>query len=580
MGKSHGMAEFEEPLAHGSELAGVTLAAIGEGVIRTDADGRVDYMNPAAEKLTGWSLREAVGRRLGEVYQVVTESSRRPRRNPVEICLAEKRTVVPPGLFTLKSRGGEEYTVRDSIAPIFSRSGTPGTGAGESGRSAALGTVVVFRDLTRMRGLERQMVYLASHDALTGLLNRQEFEIYLEAALESARDHQDHHVLVYLDLWEFKLINDCYGLVAGDELLRQAADMLRSRIGERGVLGRVGGDDFGLLLENATSQEAHAVARDLRRLFGDFRFSWGGQRFEIGLSIGLVPITAASDSVGQLLKASDAACYLAQKSGRNNIHAYVTDDAAVAERHGRFHRVRSIRRNLAEDRFCLYHQEIRPLPGARGTGPPFYEILVRMVGDDGAHIAPGAFIPVAEDHDLAPSLDRWVVRQVLESLAAGELAGAVVSVNLSGHSLGDESFLDDLAATVRASPVAAERISFEITETAAIAHLSRVRELIRAVKGLGCRFILDDFGSGFSSFGYLKSLPVDLLKIDGEFVRTMEGDRVNRAMVAAINQIGQVMGLKTIAEWVETEAVWELLREVGVDYAQGFWIHRPAEVGG
>ncbi len=578
------MADFEKRLIHGRELAEVTLAAIGEGVIRTDADGRIDYMNPAAEKLTGWPLGEASGRRLGEVYQVVTESSRRPRRNPLEICLAEKRTVVPPGLFTLKSRGGEEYTVRDSIAPILSRSGAPAAGAHPgapgSGPRSALGTVVVFRDLTRVRGLERQMVYLASHDALTGLLNRQEFEIYLEAALESARDHKDHHVLVYLDLWEFKLINDCYGLVAGDELLRQAADMLRTRVGERGVLGRVGGDDFGLLLENATSQAAHEVARDLRRLFGDFRFSWGGQRFEIGLSIGLVSITAASDSVGQLLKASDAACYLAQRSGRNNIHAYVSDDAAVAERHGRFHRVRSIRRNLAEDRFCLYHQEIRPLPSLRDPGPPFYEILVRMIGDDGAHIAPAAFIPVAEDHDLAPSLDRWVVRQVLERLAAGDLAGAMVSINLSGHSLGDESFLDDLAGTVQASPVAGERICFEITETAAVAHLPRARKLIRAVKGLGCRFILDDFGSGFSSFGYLKSLPVDVLKIDGEFVRSMEDDPVNRAMVAAINQIGQVMGLETIAEWVETEAVWDLLREVGVDYAQGFWIHRPAEVGG
>ena len=559
-------------LTHGKELAEVTLAAIGEGVIRTDADGHIDYMNPAAEALTGWPLAEAAGRRLGDVYQVVSEATRRPRRNPVEICLAERRTVVPPGLFTLKSRGGEEYTVRDSIAPIFSgvRPEPPG-----SAPRRALGAVVVFRDLTRVRGLERQMAYLASHDALTGLLNRQEFEIYLEAALESARDQGLRHVLLFLDLWEFKLINDCYGLVAGDELLRQAAEILRSRFGE-GVLGRVGGDEFVLLLESATPEEAHEVARGLRRQFRDFRFAWGGQRFEIGLSIGLVPVTAASESVDQLLKASEAACYLAQRGGRNNIHAYASDDSAVAERHGRLHRVRRLRRSLAEDRFCLYRQEIRPL---RRDGAAFYEILVRMVDDDGSHILPGDFIPIAEEHDLATSLDRWVVRQVLERLAGGELAGAAVSINLSGHSLGDESFLDDLAGVLQASPVAAERLCFEVTETAAVAHLSRAREVMSALKSLGCRFILDDFGRGVSSFAYLKSLPVDLLKIDGEFVRSMADDRVHRAMVAAINQIGQVMGLETIAEWVESEAVWELLRELGVDYAQGFWLHRPAELG-
>lgn len=553
------------------ELAHVTLSAIAEGVIRTDVEGRVDFMNPAAERLTGWTLDEAMGRDLVEIYQVSHEASqapretpRRQRRDPLAACVTEKRTIVPPGLFTLRGKGGEEYTVRDSVSPLVVD--------GE-----VLGTVVVFRDLTRVRGLEREMVYLASHDTLTGLLNRQELEIYLESALENARDGSAS-VLLYVDLWEFKLINDCYGLVAGDELLRQVARLFKSRVGEKDVLARIGGDNFALLLDGADIEGGQDVARDLRRMLSDFRFTWGGQHLEVGLCAGLVPITAASESVSQLLKAADAALYLAKRSGRNKVHTYVPDNAAIAERYGRFHWVRRIRRSLTEDRFCLYYQEIHPL---RDRGAPrLHEILVRLVDENGAHVDPGDFIPVAEDHDLAPLLDRWVVREVLRRLASHDnaLSGSAVSINLSGHSLNDESFVDDLASYLKASPVPADRLYFEITETAAVAHLARALELITGLKDMGCRFILDDFGSGFSSFSYLRNLPVDFLKIDGEFVRTMESDRIRKAMVASIHQIGQVMGLRTIAEWVETEATYHMLRELEVDYVQGFWIHRPVEL--
>ncbi len=560
----------EESLSRDKELAQVTLASIGDGVIRTDSSGRIDYMNSVAERLTGWSLGVAMHRDAGEVYQVIHESTRRPRANPVELCLLEKRTVVTPGLFVLQSSSDEEYVIRDSVAPI------PGIG------NEIVGAVVVFRDLTRVRGLERQMVYLESHDTLTGLLHRQEFEIYLEAALESARDQGLEHALLYLDLWEFKLINDCFGHVAGDELLRRVADQLQSRIGQKGILGRVGGDDFILLLENHSPIEAEAVARGLQRSFRDFRFNWGGQLFEVGLNIGLVSINAASDSATQIFRAADAACYLARQGGRNRVHTYVPDNAAVAEHHGRLHWVQRIRRSLAEDRFCLYHQEIRPVKPER---PPLREILVRMVDETGEHLEPGDFIPIAEHHDLASSIDRWVVRRSLSLLrragnAAGgdATAGDLVSINLSAQSLGDESFLEDVLAFLETSGVATGRIYFEITETAAVANLSRALRFIGAVKDTGCRFILDDFGSGFSSFAYLKNMPVDILKIDGEFVRSMESDPIRRAMVASINQVAQVMGIATIAEWVETEATYEMLREIGVDYVQGYWLHRPEEL--
>ncbi len=552
----------EKSLARDKELAQVTLASIGDGVIRTDATGRIDYMNSVAERLTGWSLDEVMHRDVGKAYQVIHESTRRPRPNPIELCLLEKRTIVTPGLFALQSRDGEEFIIRDSVAPI------PGPG------NEVAGTVVVFRDLTRVRGLERQMVYLESHDTLTGLLHRQEFDIYLEAALENARDQGHEHVMLYLDLWEFKLINDCFGHVAGDELLRRVAAQLQAKVDQRGILGRVGGDDFTLLLENQSLIEARAFARGLQRSFRDFRFNWGGQLFEVGLNVGLVPITAASDSVPQLFRAAGAACFLARQGGRNRIHTYADDDAAVAERHGRLHWVQRIRRALTEDRFCLYQQEIRPLqPGGRGLR----EILIRMVDATGNHLEPGTFIPIAEHHDLASSIDRWVVRNSLSFLARSHdpVAHEQVSINLSAQSLSDESFLEDVLDYLETSGVDTRQIFFEITETTAVANLSRALHFIGAVKDMGCRFILDDFGSGFSSFAYLKNLPVDILKIDGEFVRSMESDPIRRAMVASINQVAQVMGIATIAEWVETEATYDMLRELGVDYVQGFWLHRP-----
>ena len=567
----------EESLARDKELAQVTLASIGDGVIRTDADGRIDYMNSVAEELTGWKLDEVMLHGIEKAYQVIHESTRRPRPNPVELCLLEKRTIVTPGLFALQSRGGDEFIIRDSVAPI------PGPG------NEVAGAVVVFRDLTRVRGLEQKMVYLESHDTLTGLLHRQEFEIYLEAALENARDQGLKHVMLYLDLWEFKLINDCFGHVAGDELLRRVAAQLQTKVAEQGILGRVGGDDFTLLLENHSTLEARAVARGLQRSFRDFRFNWGGQLFEVGLNVGLVPITAASDSVPQIFRAAGGACYLARQGGRNRIHTYADDDAAVTERHGRLHWVQRIRRALAEDRFCLYQQEIRPLkPGGRALR----EILIRMVDSSGHHLEPGSFIPIAEHHDLASSIDRWVVRNSLSLLSqigrsptsdasadsdrtSTPATHGRVSINLSAQSLGDEAFLENMLDYLETSGVDTHHIFFEITETTAVANLSRALHFIGAVKDMGCRFILDDFGSGFSSFAYLKNLPVDILKIDGEFVRSMENDPIRRAMVASINQVAQVMGIETIAEWVETEATYEMLRELGVDYVQGFWLHRP-----
>jgi len=550
-------------LITGDEQFRLLADTVSEGVIQTDLRGLIEAMNPVAERLTGVIVSEVRRRPLNEIYRVVNEVQRQPRQDPVALSVAERRTVILPGFFILRGRGGEEHIIRDTAVPILDSAGQ------------ATGVLLVIRDLTRLRSLEKQMVYLASHDALTGLLNRQEFEIYLEVALERSREQGAEHALLYLDIMELKLVNDYYGLVAGDELLRQVGEMLRQEVGEHGLLGRVSGDDFSLLLENRTVAEAQGVAQTLINLFRDFRFTWAGQNFDVGLSVGVVPIQATSESVVQILKAADAACYLARQGGRNKLHNFVPGDAVVAERHGRLAWVHRIQRALAEDRFVLFHQEIRPL--ASGVRP-FHEILLRMLDEEGKLIPPGRFIPIAEEHDLATAIDLWVVRQTLKLLSRGAapaLAEATIAINLSGRSLGDEGFLEEIKGAILESGIETGRLYFEITETAAVANMADANRFIASLKDMGCRFVLDDFGSGFSSFAYLKNLPVDLLKIDGEFVRSMEGDATNRAMVASVNQIGQVMGLGTIAEWVENEATYELLREMGVDFVQGYFVHRP-----
>lgn len=544
------------------ELAQATLESIGEGVIRTDGAGRVDYMNPMAEQLTGWPAAEAAGRDITEVYRIVDSGTRRQRVDAVNICLAERRSVSLPGLFILESRQGDELTVRDTVSPLLSESG------------AVVGAVVVFRDLTRVRSLERQVTYMASHDRLTGLLNRHELEIYLEAALESCRDRDESHALLHLDLKELRLVNDCYGHTAGDELLRQVATLMREVMGEGAVLARVRGSGFAALLEDHDLVRAESLAHRFQHKTHDFRFSWGGQHFEVGFNIGVVPISANHTGAQHLLQTADTASHLARRGGRDKVYVRTETEPLTDERHGRLHWVQRIRRALSDDRFVLYSQRIEPM----GSESPLHEILVRLRGDDGEIIPPGDFIPVAENNDLITLLDRWVLRNSLALLVDGHLEGARVTLNLSAQSLGDEAFVEDAMAAILASGVAPGRLYFEITETSAVSNLSRTLRFINALREQGCGFVLDDFGSGFSSFGYLKNLPVDILKIDGQFVRDLEKDPVSRAMVEAINRVAHLMSLETIAEWVEDEATLESVRAMGIDYVQGFLLHRPEPI--
>ncbi len=563
----------EQALVEERERAQVTLASIGDGVIRTDAQGRIDYLNPIAERLTGWPASQALGRPVLEVFNVADENGRRIDFDPVEICLRENRVYELPGHFQLIRKDGVEFAVQDSVAPIRDSDG------------AIVGSVLVFKDVTRLRRMEREMAYLASHDPLTGLINRREFEGRLERSLESAREGERRHALLYLDLDEFKLVNDTAGHFAGDQLLKELSAVLQSCIRSTDTLARLGGDEFGVLLEDTAIERARRLAVALRAAVRRFRFSWQDRSFAVGVSIGLVPISIEmADRVGVLV-AADAACYVAKESGRDRIHEYQADDVALVERYGAMLWVQRIQSALNEERFTLWCQPIEPLGrlleprGPRANDPPLAEIFVRLRGEDGELVLPGSFIPPAERYHLIGAIDRWVVRNAFATLARAQKEGYGAAmryaINLSGQSIGDETFLGFVLTEIDSSGVKPETLLFEVTETAAVANLARAQGFIRTLKELGCGFVLDDFGSGLSSFAYLKNLDVDFLKIDGAFVRGATSGPTDRALIESIHQIGHLMGIQTIAEGVEDLSTLEFLRGIGMDYVQGNGLAPP-----
>ncbi|MCA1979144.1 MAG: EAL domain-containing protein [Thiobacillus sp.] len=428
-----------------------------------------------------------------------------------------------------------------------------------------------------------RLVYQASHDALTGLINRREFEQRLERLLQSAIQQGREHALCYMDLDQFKVINDSCGHAAGDELLRQLALLLKSNLRERDTLARLGGDEFALLLENCGLDDAIQVADLFRAEVQRFRFKWGDRIFAVGMSVGMVAITRDSGTAANLLSAADAACYVAKDRGRNQIHVYESRDLDLVRHRGEMQWVARIQRAIEDGRLRLAWQEIRRADGSTERAR-HVELLLRMVDEDGTLILPMAFIPAAERYFVMPSLDQWVIEETLRLcqryFGAGREAQThcLFAVNLSGASLKDPSFRDMLLARLEADPAVGPHLCFEITETAAIGNLSVVNGFIEAMRSYGCSFALDDFGSGLSSFNYLKNLSVDYLKIDGAFVRDIVNNPVDRSMVEAVHRIGHQLGLKTVAEFVESDATLALLRQIGVDFVQGNGVHAPEPI--
>jgi diguanylate cyclase (GGDEF)-like protein/PAS domain S-box-containing protein len=561
--------QVEALLFEEKERAQVTLASIADAVVTVDTAGRIEYMNPVAERLTGWPLGEARQRPVAEVFAAVDEVTGAPIPDPVGRALAEGAVIEADGNVVLLCRGAESIAIDYSVAPIRDRA------------ARTVGAVLVVQDMSRERQYAARLSNLASHDALTGLLNRREFEQRLRAIVEHRDSEQGQHAVLYLDLDQFKVVNDTSGHAAGDELLRQVGALLRPRLREGDVLARLGGDEFGVLLPHCPPAPALRIAEALRRAIIDFRFAWKNRSFTIGVSIGLVNLADGPHTLASVLSAADAACYLAKDKGRNRVQVYRPEDSEVAHRRGEMEWVNRLHRALAEDRLCLYSQPMRAM---HVTGPEtsHQELLVRLIDEHDELIAPIAFIPAAERYHLMPSIDRWVIRTVFRLLAdrraAGDAAAAAgtYAINLSGASIGDDQFLDYVRESFTRFRIPHRSICFEITETTAVTSLSKAADFIGALREPGCRFALDDFGVGVSSFTYLKQLPVDYLKIDGSFVRNILHDPVDAAMVEAIHRIGRVMGKQTIAESVESAATLEALRSVGVDFAQGNAIAPPS----
>jgi len=553
----------EEALSDEKERAQVTLHSIGDAVITTDAEGVVEYLNPVAEILTGWTNDEARGLSLDAVFRIIEEDSRESAADPVARCLEQGKIVGLANHSVLIDRSGREYAIEDTVAPI------------RNSKGQVLGAVLVFHDVSKTREMARQMQHDAAHDALTGLINRREFERRLEHTVMNAKRHGSHHVLCYLDLDQFKLVNDAAGHAAGDELLKRVRGLLAGKFRERDTLARLGGDEFGLLLDNCQLPEALGICDIIVATFHNYHFKWQGRGFQIGASMGLVPVTANAESAAQLLSQADVACYTAKELGRNQLHVYQKQGAEPSRRHTEIILASGLQDALEQNRFVLYCQPIVEL-SSDIEAPLRFELLLRL-REGGNLVLPHAFIPAAERYGLMVTIDRWVVRQAFRSCTRifGADSNVEISINLSANSLNDDSLLDFLTEQFAGSTVSPHQVCFEITETSAIRDLGKAADFLMETKKMGCRFAIDDFGAGLSSFTYLKTFPADYLKIDGSFVRDMADNAIDQAMVVAINEVGHTLGMKTIAESVESEILIERLAKLDVDRAQGYALGIP-----
>jgi diguanylate cyclase (GGDEF)-like protein/PAS domain S-box-containing protein len=548
-----------------SEPQLLALQSLAEAIITTDEDGRITFLNPAAEHLTGSDAAAALGKLLEEIVSLVDETDRRLLSDPVHQALTSGAPVNLSRRALLLSRSnGAERSIELSASPI------------RNSAQELIGAVVLLHDVTEMRGLARQMSYQATHDALTGLVNRREFERRLEEAIESGHRGAGQHVLCYLDLDRFKLVNDTSGHLAGDSMLREVAKLLRDAVRDSDTVGRVGGDEFGTLLVGCPLDKARQIADDLTRSVGEYRFVWKDKIFNIGVSVGLVEISRESGTLEELWAAADTACYVAKKQGSGRVVVYSARDEALARHTGEIQWLQRLQGALKENRFRLYQQVIVAAHG--DDGGPAMEVLLRLQDEAGHELPPSEFMRAAERYRLMGLVDRWVVEATFAALGRGAIpvpAHRSVAINVSGQTLGDAQFLEFVVECFDTSGVAPAQVCFEINESAVVANLDHARRFVGVLHGMGCQFALDDFGSGVGSFSNLKNLPLDYLKIDGSFMRNLARDTVNQAMVAAMIKLARTLNFKIIAEQVEDAASVEVARRMGVDYLQGYAIGRP-----
>ena len=557
---------LERAVERGRGMAWHTLDSIGEGIVTTDLNGQIDYMNGAAEMMAGCSRETAIGQQLGDLVSLVDEADRKELGDPVNRCLMEGCRIDLGRRTLLVSRSeGEEISIELTASPI---------------RDAArqiVGAVILMHDVSEIRGLARQMSYQASHDPLTGLLNRREFERRLEDAVIGAQGGSAGHVLCYLDLDRFKVVNDSCGHMAGDNLLREVATLIRDQVRDSDSVARVGGDEFGMLLKGCPLDKARQIADDVCTALRDYRFVWRDRIFNVGVSIGLVDISQETGTLEDLMGAADSACYVAKQKGRGRVHVYSARDEALARQRGEIVWLQRIQRALKEDRFELYVQPIVSVSGRVDSGPAC-EMLLRMRDDDDRIISPTDFMQAAERYHLMPNVDRWVLQAAFAAIASGAVNlpdNRSCTINLSGQTLGDPQFLNFVVDSLDHSGIPPHKVCFEVRESSVIANLSNAARFIAVLHGMGCQFALDNFGSGIGSFANLKSLSMDFLKIDGAIIRNLDKDDVSEAMVVAMITLAATMGIRVVAEHVESQAIFERVRDMGVDFAQGFAVGHP-----
>ena len=559
---------FADPAAANGSAPAMALESLAEAIVTPDPTGQIEYLNPAAERLIGTSNDAARGKALAAIVGLVDETDRRALSDPVYQALASGVPVNLSRRALMITRGeGDERAIELSASPMRTPSGE------------IAGAAVLMHDVTELRGFARQLSYQATHDALTGLVNRREFERRLDEAISTARRGDSTHILCYLDLDNFKTVNDTSGHLAGDALLRDVARQLRETLRDSDTVARLGGDEFGMLLVGCPLDKARQIADDLCRKIAEFRFVWKDRVFQIGASIGIVELARESSSVEDSLAAADSACYMAKRQGTGRVVVYSARDEALARSTGEIQWLQKLQAALKDQRFELYTQPIVPaVAGATGGDGPAIEVLVRMKDEAGGEVQPLEFIRAAERYRLMGLIDRWVVQQTLDAIVDGTLqvpAGRCVAINVSGQTLGDTQFLEFVVDGLDRSGVAPAQLCFEMTENAVVANLDHARRFVGVLHGMGCRFALDDFGSGVGSFSNLRTLPLDYLKIDGSFTRNLGRDSVNQAMVTAMIKLARTLNFKVIAEQVEDNAALDMVRQLGVDFVQGYVISRP-----
>jgi len=554
-------AVIERELFLEKEKAQITLRSVGDAIITTNKDGLVDYLNPVAEKLTGYITHNVAGQPITKIYKAYDETNQRWLADCIINYLKDGSYNMPSNDIILYNADDELIDISQTIAPI------------QDTNDNVLGTITTFQDISKEKVLAKHIEHQARHDSLTGLLNRREFETKVEQTLTLYHEGTTHALCV-MDLDRFKIVNDTLGHAAGDELLKQISSKIQKKLRRTDLFARIGGDEFAFFLSNIDVKKAEEIVETILNTVREYQFIWSNKAFRIGASIGLVDAPAQVSNYENLYHAADTACYMAKHEGRDRCHIVTYDDENVTEKREQTQWVNRINDALQENRFTLYCQDIVPLKNTSNL-KAHREVLIRMLDENDEIIPPMAFIPPAERYNLMPMLDQWVIENVLKQLDKDN-TDTVYAINLSGQSLADNKFTQRTIETLSNKEISHERLCFEITETSAIANLENATNFLKELQELGCFTALDDFGSGLSSFAYLRNLPINYLKIDGMFVKQIAQDEISRVMVDAINSIGHTMNLKTIAEFVEDEDISNLLKEMNVDYAQGYYYDKPS----